>query len=102
MRVLFHPMARQELISAALYLEHQAGLGNAFIEEFDRWQRHIQQFPESCPEIGQGIRKGVLERFSYLIGYKIKGQAPDTHVRVLYIRHSSQDRRDWIPDRPSQ
>jgi plasmid stabilization system protein ParE len=95
-------MARQELISAALYLEHQAGLGNEFINEFDRWQRHIQQYPESCPDIGQGIRKGILERFPYLIGYKIKGQDPSQHVRILYIRHSAQDRSDWSPDRPAE
>jgi plasmid stabilization system protein ParE len=96
--VVLHPLARQELISAALYLDQQVGLGNAFLDEFDQWQRHIQQFPESCPEVGQGIRKGLLERFSYLIGYKIKGHGKDQYVRILYIRHAAQNRSDWTPE----
>lgn len=95
MIVRFHPLAERELISAALYLEQEAQLGEAFIDAYEDWERQIREFPESCPEIGMGIRKGVLARFKYLIGYKIKGEGRSRHIRILYIRHFSENRSNW-------
>jgi len=74
MKVRFHPLAEKELVSAALYLQNKAQLGDPFLDEFERWTAQIKANPESCPEIGLGIRKGIINRFHYLVAYKIKGE----------------------------
>ena len=70
MKVLFHPLAERELIAAALYLDSEVGLGAKFLDTYEAWEVQVAKYPESCPEIGMCIRKGVLPRFKYLIGYK--------------------------------
>jgi hypothetical protein len=95
MKVRFHPLARRELIAAALYLDKEAHLGADFLDEYEKWESELKVCPEFCPEIGMGIRKGILKRFKYLVGYKIKGTGRQNHVRILYIRHFSQNRKDW-------
>lgn len=95
MKVRFHPLAERELIAGALYLDQEAGLGSEFLDAYEAWEANIRKFPDSGPEIGMGIRKGLLKRFKYLIGYKIKGTGRAKHIRILYIRHYSQNRKDW-------
>jgi hypothetical protein len=70
-------------------------LGAGFLEEYENWEIELKAHPEFCPEIGFGIRKGILKRFKYLIGYKIKGTGRSQHIRILYIRHFAQNRKDW-------
>jgi len=94
-KVGFHPLARRELIAAALYLEGESGLGSAFLDEYERWEKVVCDHPESCPEIGMGIRKGILPRFKYLIGYRVRKSGRESEIRVLYIRHHAQNRIDW-------
>lgn len=95
MKVRFHPLAERELIAAALYLDKEAGLGSDFLDAYEKWEAKVREFPEFGPEIGMGIRKGLLQRFKYLIGYKIKETVRGKYIRILYIRHYSQNRKDW-------
>jgi hypothetical protein len=95
MKVRFHPLAEHELTAAALFLEKEAELGGAFLDAYEAWEAQIREHPESCPEIGMGVRKGILKRFRYLIGYKIKGTGRAKYIRVLYVRHYAQNRKDW-------
>ena len=95
MKVKFHPLAESELIAATLYLEKEAGLGADFLDAYEAWEAKVVIHPESCPEIGLGIRKGILPRFNYLIGYKITGITGKRYIRILYIRHYAQNRKDW-------
>jgi hypothetical protein len=89
--VVLHRLARAELIAAAKYLESEAGLGGEFLDAFENWERQVGQFPESGPLIGQGMRKGVLLRFNYVIAYEVRPEV----VRVLYFRHAKQSKADW-------
>ena len=50
---------------AARYLQAEAGLGRAFLDEYEVWEKRTRRFPESCPEIAPGIRCGFLARFKY-------------------------------------
>lgn len=95
MKVRFHPLAERELIAAALYLDQEAGLGSKFLDAYEAWEETVRSHPESCPEIGMGIRKGILPGFKYLIGYKVKGAGRSKHIRILYIRHFFRSRADW-------
>jgi hypothetical protein len=95
MKVRFHPLAERELIAAALYLDTEAGGGAEFLKSYETWEAQVREYPESCPVIGLEVRKGILSRFKYLIGYKIKGSGRSQHIRILYVRHFSQKRDDW-------
>ncbi len=94
MKVRFHSLAERELIAAALYLDQEAGLGSEFLDEYADWEGLVQAHPESCPEIGVGIRKGLLKRFKYLIGYKIQRRGPlSAYPNTLYPSLFSKPRR---------
>lgn len=86
MIVSFNRVAEQELVAAARHLESEARLGNAFLDEYEMWERQIMRFPESCPEIAPSIRSGFLPRFKYHVTYQVRGEA----IRILYIRHARQ------------
>jgi hypothetical protein len=85
-RATFNRLADQELVAAARYLQTEAHLGSAFLDEYEAWEKCVLRFPESCPEIASGIRCGFLKRFKYHVTYAIRG---DT-LRILYVRHARQ------------
>jgi plasmid stabilization system protein ParE len=87
MKVSFNRLAEAELIAAARYLEAKGKFGAAFLEEFAAWESLAKQFPESCPEIAPGIRRGYLSRFKYHVTYTVRGQS----LRVLYVRSSRRE-----------
>lgn len=82
MKVSFNRLAEQELIAAARYLHTEAGLGRAFLEEYQVWEARTRRFPEACPEIAPGIRCGFLPRFKYHVTYTIRAGA----LRILHVR----------------
>lgn len=84
MRVSFNRFAEQELIAAARYLEAEARLGAAFLDEYEAWERQVLEFPKSCPEIAPTIRCGYLARFKYHVTYQVRGEV----LRILYLRHT--------------
>lgn len=58
MRVVSHPEADQELEAAALWYEdRQPGLGDHFLDEFERTLRRILAEPERWPKIRGENRK---------------------------------------------
>ena len=93
MKASFNRLAGQELIAAARYLQTEAGLGGAFLDEYETWEARALRFPESCPEIAPGIRCGFLKRFKYHITYTVRGD----NLRILYVRHARQaPLRNWL------
>lgn len=92
MKASFNRLAEQELIAAARYLQAEAGLGGAFLDEYAAWEGRTLQFPESCPEIAPGIRCGYLRRFKYHVTYTIRGD----RLRILHVRHARRaPLRNW-------
>lgn len=92
MKVSFNRLAEQELNAAARYLHEEAGLGHALLAEYEIWETKVAQFPECCPEIAPNIRCGYLRRFKYHITYLVRADA----IRILYVRHTRQERlRQW-------
>lgn len=86
MKVSFNRLAEAELISAARYLEAERKQGDAFLDEYAEWESRVRAFPESCPEIGPGIRRGYLPRSKYHVTYTLRGQS----LRILYVRSARQ------------
>ena len=80
MRVLSHPEADEELQAAALwYEERQSGLGDNFLDEFERTLGRIVAEPERWRRIRGENRKLNFHRFPYAIVYSLRADA-------LYIK----------------
>jgi hypothetical protein len=76
MRVLSHPEAGEELQAAALwYEERQPGLGDAFLDQFERTLRRIVAEPERWHKIRGDNRKLNFHRFPYAIVYSVGADA---------------------------
>lgn len=87
MKRWYHPEFETDLISAARYYEIQrATLGREFIAMAEATVEIIMAAPERWPERQAGIRRLQLERFPFLIRYRITA---DT-VQFLSILHGSR------------
>jgi len=76
MRVVSHPEADEELEAAALWYEkRQLGLGDAFLDEFERTLRRLLAEPERWRKFRGDNRKLNFHRFPYAIVYSITSDA---------------------------
>lgn len=72
MRVVIHPEAGEELEAAALwYEERQPGLGNDFLDQFERALRRVVAEPERWRLFRRDNRKLSFQRFPYAIVYSV-------------------------------
>ncbi|MCY3023239.1 MAG: type II toxin-antitoxin system RelE/ParE family toxin [Planctomycetota bacterium] len=90
--VIYHPDAQPEAITAAVYFEQRReGLGQRFLEDFDRAIADIRQHPEAWPALEGKYRRRQLRHFPYGIIYRVYPEA----VRVLAIMHLHQHPDYW-------
>jgi toxin ParE1/3/4 len=83
----YHPEFETDLIAAARYYEQQtAGLGHDFIANAEATVETFMVAPQRWPERQGGIRRLQLDRFPFLIRYRI---AADT-VQFLSILHGAR------------
>lgn len=83
----FHPEFETDLISAARYLNNQReSLGVEFLDLAERSVETIMASPQRWPERQGGVRRFQVERFPYLIRYRI---VADT-VQFLSILHAAR------------
>lgn len=94
MHVVSHPEAEQELEAAALwYEERQRGLGDDFIDEFERTVRRIVKEPQRWRKMRGDNRKLNFHRFPYAIVYSVRPDAiyikavMHLHRRPFYWQH---------------
>jgi plasmid stabilization system protein ParE len=80
MHVVSHPEADEELEAATLwYEEQQPGLGENFLDEFERTLRRLLAEPERWHKIQDNNRKLNFHRFPFAIVYSVRAD-------VLYIK----------------
>ena len=92
-RVSFHHLAEDELNDAAQYYERvRPGLVSAFLDEAERAIQGILEFPESAPDVGNGVRRRLLHRFPYGILYSIR----DHEIRILAIMNLRRRPFYWV------
>ena len=100
MRIKLHPEAESELLHAAAWYEaERVGLGDEFLAHVYRWFDVILASPNQWPrwpdtpaELDPAIRRVVVERFPYLIGYQVLAD----HVLVLTVAHGSRKPLYWM------
>jgi toxin ParE1/3/4 len=86
-RLEIHPQAEAELLHGATWYEaERVGLGDEFLAHLYRWFEVIVASPNQWPrwpdtpvELDPVIRRVVVDRFPYMIGY----QTFADHVLVL-------------------
>jgi toxin ParE1/3/4 len=89
MRVASHPEADEELGAAALWYEQrQAGLGDDFLDHFERTLRRIVAEPERWRRIQGDNRKLNFHRFPYAIVYSVR--ADTIYIKAVMHLHRRQ------------
>ena len=86
MRVIRHPEVPQELEAAALwYEEHQPGLGEDFLGEYQATLGRILREPNRWRKIRGDNRKLNFHRFPYAIVYSMHGD--DLYIKAIMHLH---------------
>ena len=92
MRLIYHPDAEAELISAAEFYEGRLpGLGTQFLDAADRAIQSIQMDPERSAVVAAGVRRYLMPRFPFAIYYR---PYPD-HLRILAFKLHSRRPDYW-------
>jgi len=90
--VKYHHAAEEELLAEIGYLELRVrGLGRRFYNQVQKAESDIARFPESAPEVVQGIRKYRLSKFPFSILYSIEKDG----VLILAVAHHRRRPRYW-------
>jgi plasmid stabilization system protein ParE len=79
------------------YNLHSDGLGNAFVVAVDNAVEHVIEWPESCRNIREGVRRKRLKRFPLSVVYRL------TPAEIIFIGifHGAQDFERWLTRRNS-
>ena len=84
--------AREELdASIAWYEEQREGLGERFLTRIDEILLRIGASPEVHARIYGEVRKAVVQRFPYIVLYRVE----PTEVVVLSVFHTSRNPAEW-------
>ena len=85
MRIEYHPAIESELSEIRnFYNERSSGLGEDFINEFERQVLSIAAMPSRWMLVRGNKRRALMKRFPYVIIFRI---VDDSVVRVLVIKH---------------
>jgi plasmid stabilization system protein ParE len=88
----FRAEARDELEEAYNWYEDQkAGLGEEFLDCVDDTLDRIEQRPESYVVVFQDFRRAIVDRFPYVIYYRIIS----SRIIVIAIAHGKRSPETW-------
>jgi plasmid stabilization system protein ParE len=91
-QLTFQPEAADEANEAFNWYEDQlSGLGGEFYRELTRCLEFIIENPLLARDAYRGLRKRKLERFPYLIVYKVSRN----NVSVVSVFHGSRSPSIW-------
>jgi plasmid stabilization system protein ParE len=86
-RLEFAEGFESELLEAvAWYAEQSIAAANHFVDEVEQAIKQIQSHPERWPLLGRGIRKYLLNRFPYLIVYRVDRDC----ILIVAISHAAR------------
>ncbi len=91
-RFVFRRGVRGEIVAARDWYDKQRdGLGDEFVECVEVALDQIERMPTAAPLVLQDIRVKLVDRFPYVIYYRIKTD----FVRVLAVVHTRRDPEVW-------
>ena len=81
-----------DVVDAVAWYERQrSGLGAELLMELDVVMHHVIQAPLQFPEIKDGVRRALLQRFPYSVYFTVA----DETVDVVAILHHRRHPRVW-------
>jgi plasmid stabilization system protein ParE len=90
--LVFRPEARADALEAFdFYERRQSGLGGEFRRHLDFALSRIAEAPERYPFIYRDLRRRLVERFPYVVLYRVY---TDTIV-VVAVMHGRQNPSVW-------
>ncbi|MEA5621380.1 type II toxin-antitoxin system RelE/ParE family toxin [Nostoc sp. UHCC 0251] len=93
-RVVFHPLAEQELVDVASYYEEQnQGLGLDYLTEVEGAINLLMRYPAAGVVVRGFVRRLILPKFPYSLLYRV---VDDNLIRILAIAHHKRKPVYWI------
>ncbi|MEH2196487.1 MAG: type II toxin-antitoxin system RelE/ParE family toxin [Nostoc sp.] len=93
-RIVFHPLAEQELVDVASYYEEQnQGLGLDYLTEVEGAINLLMRYPAAGVVVRGFVRRLILPKFLYSILYRV---VDDNLIRILAIAHHKRKPVYWI------
>jgi plasmid stabilization system protein ParE len=90
--LVFRPEVREELDEVYRWYEsQQLGLGDDFLDCIDKLLSRICQKPESYSIVYRDIRRALVQRFPYVVYYRIIS----SRVIVIAVFHGRRDPKMW-------
>lgn len=90
--LVFRPEVREELNEVYRWYEsQQLGLGDDFLDCVEKVLSRIGQKPESYSIIYRDIRRALIQRFPYVVYYRIIS----SRVIVIAVFHGRRDPKMW-------
>lgn len=88
MRIEYHPALDAELFEVRDYYESQSvGLGDDFVDEFERQILKIAAMPERWMMVSEDLRRSLMKRFPYVIFFRILKKDV---IRVTVVKHEKR------------
>jgi plasmid stabilization system protein ParE len=85
MRIEYHPDLEKELIEVrSYYNDRSPGLGDEFVDEFERQVLRIAAMPERWMIVRSDVRRALMKRFPYVILFRILSEEA---VRITVVKH---------------
>ena len=86
------PEASEELEASVHYYEsQQTGLGLAFLSEFKRTRKRIEELPDAGRAVRGDIRRRPIYRFPYAVLYR----TTDTEIVIVAVAHRRRRPGFW-------
>ncbi|MEH1911764.1 type II toxin-antitoxin system RelE/ParE family toxin [Nostoc sp.] len=93
-RIVFHPLAEQELVDVASYYEEQnQGLGLDYLTEVEGAINLLIRYPAAGVVVRGFVRRLILPKFPYSLLYRV---VDDNLIRILAIAHHKRKPVYWI------
>jgi plasmid stabilization system protein ParE len=90
--VVVRPEAEQDLSDGRDWYERQReGLGGEFLTAVDEVFDHIRESPELHAAEYKRVRRTALNRFPYIVYYRLVGEV----VEVIAVQHAGRHPRRW-------
>jgi len=92
MKLRFSRAAETDLAEAAAYYDEQFdGLGARLLDEVEAALGRITAFPDAWQPLSENTRRCRLQRFTYGVIYRVKGD----EVLVLAVAHLHREPGHW-------
>jgi len=92
--VVFHSLAEQELIDAAVYYEEKnQGLGLEYLSEVEHAANLLIRYPSAGSVIRGSIRRLILPKFPYSLLYRV---VDEEMIRILAVAHHRRKPQYWV------